>query len=95
MNISSVISQSSTSSALISFSKAGLPKNCNTVAQRYLIEKEADQEQEEVRVKGGRREKKHVADDTDISTSTGNKAKTNMSRLNTPPLTKGLRKGRS
>ncbi|PAV22924.1 SNF2 family DNA-dependent ATPase [Pyrrhoderma noxium] len=70
-----------------------LQRRCTTLLG--LIEKEADQEQEEVKVKGGGRGKKRVADDADISTSTGTKAKANKSRPNTPPLTKGPRKGRS
>ena len=70
-----------------------LQRCCTTLLG--LIEKEADQEQEEVKVKGGGRGKKRVADDADISTSTGTKAKANKSRPNTPPLTKGPRKGRS
>ena len=37
MNVSSMISQSSPSSALIGFSKARLPKNCNAVSQCYWV----------------------------------------------------------
>ena len=91
MNVSSVISQSPTSSALTGFSKAWLPKNCSAVTQCYwvLLRRRVRRSQ------GQGRGKKRVADDADISTSTGTKAKANKSRPNTPPLTKGPRKGRS